>query len=54
VCSGGSFDCALCLEVCEEAHGVRVGGDGDIGYIQAQKQLQRCFGYSKSSSDFID
>jgi hypothetical protein len=24
VCSGGSFDCTLCLEVCEEAHEVRV------------------------------
>jgi hypothetical protein len=30
VCSGGSFDCALCLEVCEEAHGVRVVTVSDI------------------------
>jgi len=30
VCSGGSFYCALCLEVCEEAHGVRVVTDSDI------------------------
>jgi glycosyltransferase involved in cell wall biosynthesis len=30
VCFGGSFGCALCLEVCEEAHGVRVVTVSDI------------------------